>query len=1046
MYLNCHSYYSLRYGTLSVEKLVDEAVRCGVQALALTDINNSTGIMEFIQVCTDKGVKPVAGIEFRRDDELLYVGLARNNEGFRELNDFLSRHNLRNQPLPDRPEELENVYWVLPLRNSEIVKWRNGESEKNKKTHDLTISRSHHFIGVLPSDMNRLLLSRIRHLLSHMVIFSPVTVLDEKSYELHRNFRAVDKNVLLSRLEPGQLASHSEVMRPMDELLEPYREFPVIIRNTEKILEDCSIGFDFRECKNKKSFTGDVYDDHVLLEKLALDGLQYRYGPGNTEALNRVKHELGIISRMGFSAYFLIAWDIIRYSMSRGFYHVGRGSGANSIVAYCLKITDVDPIDLDLYFERFINPKRTSPPDFDIDYSWKERDEVLDYIFKRHGHEHTALLGAMSTFRDRSIIRELGKVHGLPKQEMDLFIKNPGDAINNNHIIKKINELGEMMTDFPNMRTIHAGGVLISEHSITCYTSLDMPPKGFPTTQFDMYVAEDIGFEKLDILSQRGIGHIYETAGIVLKNKGLSVDVHRVNEFKADEEVKKLLRVGKTIGCFYVESPAMRGLLKKLHCDNYGSLVAASSIIRPGVARSGMMREYIFRFHNPGKFKYMHPIMEEQLNETFGVMVYQEDVLKICHHFAGLDLADADVLRRAMSGKYRSKKELQRIVDKFFENCRTFGYPEEVTKEVWRQIESFAGYSFSKAHSASYAVESYQSLFLKAHYPLEFMVGVINNFGGFYPSWVYFNEAKNWGAKIHPPCVNRGEYKTCISGNDVYVGFVHINGMETHVGKVIQPERQRGGEYLDMDDFIHRVPAPLEQLIILVRAGAFRFTGKPKALLLWEVHMLMGRQKPGTGARKPETASRFPAHDSLGRRSINKEQSLVANHPGAYVSRSLHSVADIPLVADQSLFNAQPRKFELPALAQSTIEEVYDEIELLGWPVSNSYFELLETPFRGEVMAREMMNSLGRKVRMLGLLVTIKYVRTVRKEWMHFGTFIDFEGQFFDTVHFPRAVEKYPFGGEGVYLVMGKIVEEFGFPSLEVEKMAKMPLQKDPRS
>ena len=1039
---------------MSVEKLVDEAVCCGVKALALTDINNSTGIMEFIQVCTDKGVKPIAGIEFRREEELLYVGLARNNEGFRELNGFLSHHNLCNRPLPDQPPQTENVYWIYPFQYSDK---RIANSEEGKDTSctsliahgsSLITHRSspfNDFIGILPSDMNRLILSRNRHLMDRMVIFSPVTVLDDKTFELHRNFRAVDKNVLLSRLEPGQTASPDEIMHPVDDLLEPYREFPGVIRNTEKITGDCSIGFDFMECKNKRSFTGNIYDDQILLEKLALDGLQYRYGSRNTEALNRIRHELGIISKMGFAAYFLIAWDIIRYSMSRGFYHVGRGSGANSIVAYCLKITDVDPIDLDLYFERFINPKRTSPPDFDIDYSWKERDEVLDYIFKRYGHEYTALLGAMSTFRDRSIYRELGKVHGLPRQEIDLFIKHPEDAINNNHIIKKISDLGEMMADFPNLRTIHAGGVLISERPVTCYTALDMPPKGFPTTQWDMYVAEDIGFEKLDILSQRGIGHIYETAGIVRKNIGVSVDVHKVNEFKVDEEVKKLLRTGRTIGCFYVESPAMRGLLKKLHCDNYRSLVAASSIIRPGVARSGMMREYIFRFHNPDKFEYLHPVMKEQLKETYGVMVYQEDVLKICHHFAGLDLADADVLRRAMSGKYRSKKELQRIVDKFFSNCREFGYPEEVTKEVWRQIESFAGYSFSKAHSASYAVESYQSLFLKAHYPMEFMAGVINNFGGFYPSWVYFNEARNWGAKIHLPCVNRGEYKTCISGDDMYVGFIHINNLETHVGKAIHLERQRGGDFLDMDDFIRRVQAPLEQMIILIRSGAFRFTGKPKALLLWEAHMLMGKNMlPGSGKTK-NRAGEQESEQRLGRRRGNKEQALVADHPGAYVARSLQPAADTTLPVNPSLFYAQPKKFELPALEQNTLEEVYDEIELLGWPVTHSYFDLLETSFRGEIMAGDMMARLGKKVRMLGLLVTIKYVRTVKKQWMHFGTFIDACGQFFDTVHFPQAVDKYPFRGEGVYLIMGKIVEEFGFPSLEVEKMAKMPLQKDPR-
>ena len=848
------------------------------------------------------------------------------------------------------------------------------------------------------------MLARHRELIPRMVLMAPVTFRNGQEYELHRNFRAVDHNVLLSRLEPHQIAASDEIMLPADELLEICRDFPEIINNTNKLMAACSIDFDFKACKNKKTFTGSCYDDLILLEKLAMDGLEYRYGKDHEEAMRRIRHELDIIDRMKFSSYFLITWDIIRYSMSRGFYHVGRGSGANSIVAYCLRITDVDPIELDLYFERFINPKRTSPPDFDIDYSWKERDEVLDYIFKRYGRKHTALLGAMSTFRDKSIYRELGKVHGLPKGEIDAFLKHPEDAINKNHIIRKINELGEMMADFPNIRSIHAGGVLVSEEPITCYTALDMPPKGFPTTQFDMYVAEDIGFEKLDILSQRGIGHIYEAAELVKKNQGISVDVHHVRAFKEDEKVKEMLRNGRTIGCFYVESPAMRGLLKKLQCENYRTLVAASSIIRPGVARSGMMKEYIFRFHNPDKFKYLHPVMEEQLKETYGVMVYQEDVLKICHHFAGLDLADADVIRRAMSGKYRSKKELQRIIDKFFENCRTSGYPEEVTKEVWRQIESFAGYSFSKAHSASYAVESYQSLYLKAHYPLEFITGVINNFGGFYSSWVYFNEAKISGANLHVPCVNRSEYKTCIRGKDIFLGFIHVAGLEATVGKTIYPERP----YASLEDFIQRVPVTLDQLIILIRVGAFRFTGKPKASLLWEAHMLLGNDQKSTDRH----ASRVTCHVSQ----------------------------KCPL-----LFPTTVKRFELPVLEQNLLSEVYDEIELLGFPITHTYFDLLGTKFRGDILAHDMGTHVGKTIRMLGLLVTIKYVRTIKREWMHFGTFIDANGHFFDTVHFPKAVTQYPFRGDGIYLVKGKIVEEFGFPSMNVEKMAKMPLQSDPR-
>jgi DNA-directed DNA polymerase III PolC len=1049
LFLNCHSYYSLRYGTLSIEKLVETAKSCGITILALTDINNSTGVMDFIKSCKENGIKPVAGIEFRRDGKLLYIGLARNNAGFRELNDFLSYHTIRNLPLPGLAPEFENVVVIYPLSGSEVAKWRSSEirkakserrsseisssevtkwrSSENSPVHQFTSSPARQFFGVPPSMIRTLATINDKAILDRAVILFPVTYANEKEYDLHRNLRAVDNNVLLSRLSPKQVGGPGEVMVPEGRLREIYKDYPQLIRNTEKLLDECSIGFDFSSSKNKKTFTGNPYDDRILLEKLAYDGLGYRYGKSNREAIKRIRHELEIIDKMGFSSYFLIAWDIIRYSMSRGFYHVGRGSGANSIVAYCLKITDVDPIELDLYFERFINPKRTSPPDFDIDYSWKERDEVLDYIFKRYGHQHTALLGAMSTFKGNSIYRELGKVHGLPKAEMDDFLKYPEKANHQNGIIRRISELGSMLVDFPNIRSIHAGGVLISDEPITCYTALDMPPKGFPTTQWDMYVAEDIGFEKLDILSQRGIGHIRETAEIVLKNRAEAVDVHRVQEFKKDENVKQLLKTGETIGCFYVESPAMRGLLKKLRCDNYRSLVAASSIIRPGVARSGMMREYIYRFHHPGEFRYLHPVMEEQLKETYGVMVYQEDVLKICHHFAGLDLADSDVLRRAMSGKFRSKKELERIVNRFFENCRSYGYPEEVTKEVWRQIESFAGYSFSKAHSASYAVESYQSLFLKAHYPLEFMVGVINNFGGFYNSWVYFNEARNCGAILHLPCVNRSDFKTSISGKEIFVGFIHVANLENQVGKTISEERKANGEYHCLEDFIERTGTTLEQMIILIRIGAFRFTGKTKAQLLWEAHLLLGKN-----AELSKSSAR-----------LTRPPSSIFHPPSSIQSEIVNRKSEI---VNPILFYTPPKEYKLPSLEQSAVEDVYDEVELLGFPVKHTYFDLLETSFRGEIMAKEMIDHPGKKVRMLGQLVTIKYVRTVKKEWMHFGTFIDITGHFFDTVHFPDSVKNYPFRGDGIYLVLGKIVEEFGFPSLEVQKMAKMTLKKDPRA
>ncbi|MBN1339304.1 MAG: DNA polymerase III subunit alpha [Bacteroidales bacterium] len=977
MYLNAHSYYSLRYGTLSPEKLVETAASMNINALALTDINNTTAMIDFVKLCGEKGIKPIAGIEFRNGNEFLYTGIAKNNEGFRELNEFVTQHNLSSSHYPVHAPAFENAFIVYPFGRK-----MPGTMSENE------------FTGIRPDEMLKLFGSPYAHDFSNLIIRQPVTFADKKGYMLHRNLRAIDNNILISRLKEEHLARPSDVFMPPDKLLEYYRSYPQIIRNTENLTGECSIGFEFRGAKNKKTFTGNADDDRTLLRKLAFDGLEYRYGSKNSLARQRVEKELDIIFRLGFSAYFLITWDIIRYSMSRGFYHVGRGSGANSVVAYCLRITDVDPIDLDLYFERFINPRRTSPPDFDIDYSWREREEVQDYIFKRYGHKHTALLGATSTFRGKSIFRELGKVYGLPKNEIDELVDHPETGIYKNAITRKIYDISLELIDFPNIRSIHAGGVLISEEPITCYTALDLPPKGFPTTQWDMYVAEDIGFEKLDILSQRGIGHIRDAADIILENRGIRVDIHQVEKFKNDLKVKCQLKKGETIGCFYIESPAMRGLLKKLRCDNYISLVAASSIIRPGVAKSGMMREYIHRFHHPDSFKYLHPVMEEQLKETYGVMVYQEDVLKVCHHFAGLDLADADVLRRAMSGKFRGRKELDRIIEKFFSNCREKGYPEELTKEVWRQIDSFAGYSFSKAHSASYAVESFQSLFLKSYFPLEFITAVINNFGGFYHTWVYFNEARRQGGNVRLPCVNNSRYHTHIKGKDIFTGFVHVANLEHKLCLGIVEERERNGLYENLEDFTGRINPGIEQIVLLIRTGAFGFTGKTKAALLWEAHMLMNRGKPKTHF---------------------------------------------------SLFGNPARKFSLPQLECNALEMAYDEIELIGFPVSMTWFDMLQTPFRGEIMAKDMLQFAGRKVRMAGNLVTIKYVRTVKKEWMHFGTFLDATGEFFDTVHFPSSLKNYPFKGKGIYLILGEITEEFGFPGLTVEKLARLPLKQDPR-
>lgn len=972
--LSLHSYNSLCYGTLSVEALVERASGLGHGVLALADINTTMGVPDFAVECQKRGVRSVVGVEVRDGPELRFTAFAKNNTGYRELNEFLTRHNLTKQPYPAEAPAWENVWVMYPFGSRKPATLRDNE-----------------YLGVRFSQLTKLFASPS---LDKMVALQPATFATADDYYVHQNLRAIDGNVLLSRLDPRSCAAPDEILLPPERVKAAFALYPRLLDNAAKLLDACEFDLD-RTVKNKRTFTGNVYDDRELLRKLAFDGMQYRYGLANKEAYRRIEKELDIIERMNFCAYFLIAWDIVRYSMSQGYYHVGRGSGANSVVAYCLKITDVDPIELDLYFERFLNPKRTSAPDFDLDFSWKERDSVIDYIFKRHGREHTALLGATVTFQDRSVLRELGKVHGLPKGEIDQLVRQPEAFAWQSELGRRLLGIAERIHDLPCQRSIHAGGVLITELPVTCFAALDLPPKGFPTTQFDMYAAEKLGLEKLDILSQRGIAHIREAVELVRRQRGVAIDIHQVDRFKEDPLVKQQLLKAETCGCFYIESPAMRGLLRKLRCSDYTTLVAASSIIRPGVAKSGMMREYIHRFHHPERVDYKHPVLKELLSETYGVMIYQEDVLKVGHYFAGLDLADADVLRRMMGHKMRDKSDFEQVTKRFFENCKAKGYPDALVQELWRQIESFSGYSFSKAHSASYAVESYQSLYLKSHYPLEFQVAVINNFGGFYQTWFYLNEAVRMGAVIHLPCVNRSQYLTSLDGTTVYLGFVHLQGIDGAFVERFVKEREARGSFRDMEDFLARVSFTMEQMVLLIRGGAFSFTGKTKAELLWKAHLHKG--------------------------DARKEQ-------------------------PETLFQVERPRFEFPEFKSDALEDAYDELELYGFPVTMTWFDLLQTRFRGELMASGMLQNMGQRYRMLGKLVTVKYVRTCKGDLMALGTFIDCRGEAFDTVHFPPALKTGPFQGDGVYLLLGKVTEEFGQPSLEVEKMARMPYRPNPKS
>lgn len=972
--LNIHSKYSFKYGLKSPSDIVDWAIENGYRRIALTDINNSGSALSFIQYAQQQDFLPVVGVDVRNDNDQCYVIIAQNNRGFHEMNVFLS--NYLNKKFPAIPDFLPNCYIIYSWK-------KRPEQLKNNERIGITF--------------RELKIQKVIHdpEFENMVALHTMTFETKKDFNVHRLLRAIDKNSLLSKLPENEVAKLEEVFLSFSKFKKLFQEHLHLIKNTQRLLRTCQISFSFGEDavpQNITTYTGSKEQDRQKIEALCKQGVKKRYAALTEEIKERIAHEINTIEQKRYLAYFLVTWDIVSYAKSKNYPHVGRGSGANSIVAYLLGITDVDPLELDLYFERFINLYRKNPPDFDIDFSWTQRDEIIDYIF--HRYPNAALLCTYNTFQYRATIRELGKVFGLPKDDIDKIITKGLDLSQETH--RTLDKYSRLIEGLPNHLSIHAGGIIIPEKPISWYSAHFLPPKGYPTTQFSMLEAEDVGLYKFDILSQRGLSKIHDAMRLIQQHhpQAKLPKIENINLYKHDQRIRKTLQKGEAMGCFYVESPAMRMLLKKLSVSNYIELVAASSIIRPGVSSSGMMQEYILRHKDPKRRENAHPVLLEIMPETYGVMVYQEDVIKVAHHFAGLTLDEADILRRGMSGKYRSRKEFQIIQNTFYENCRTKGYEESLVKTIWHQIESFAGYAFSKGHSASFAVESFQSLYLKAYFPIEYMVATINNGGGYYRTEVYVEEARKAGAEVVAPSIDQSDWLCILEGKYLFLGLGFVQGLEKVTVYRILKQRQQAPFTNDLHEFIKRTQIGLEQLLLLIRINAFRNWGVRKKDLLWKAHLYFKK---------------------------NNGKNIQAD-----------------------LFQSDRKVFTIPALEEERYEQAFEELELLGFSLC-SPFELLQEKISPTIFANDFLRYKGKSVTCYGYLISVKKTTTSKGEQMCFGHFYDAEGGRFDTVHFPDSAKKHPFRGVGIYQLKGVIMEEFDFYTLEVSEMVRLNMMKDVR-
>ncbi len=999
-HLHVHSNFTFLSGAAPIEDLLERAGALGMKALALTDTNGLYGAIPFYKAAQARGIQPILGVELDDPQQpaLKAVLLAESREGFSHICRLITRRKLHEQFC--LVEELAEIPpGVIVLTTQPAVLKRLSATLNSDALYGELAPATH------GTDRRRIrqVIDLARRNNIPLVATNDVHFLHPADHLQHRLLRAIGTNGTLFSVNGQEQASPHSHLASAAQMRRAWGEIPAAVRNTEAIRERCQLQLPLGTYRFPNFLLPRGETPFSYLWKISFEGLKRRYQPLTERAIERLKYELEVIAHLGFSTYFLVVWDIAQRARTLRIPTIGRGSAANSIVSYCLGITHVDPLAHNLYFERFLNPQRRSPPDIDLDFCWKRRDQILQYVYQAYGHDRVAMISTVVTLGARAAVREVAKVLGLEADEIKrLTSRIPHWGVYDLATIREtVPECRELPWDqqpyrtvaavaqrimgFPRHLSVHPGGMVISPTPLTDDLPLERAPKGLIITQYDMFAVEDLGLVKIDLLGQRSLGVFQDTLEAVERHQGHKPEAENLTVVFEDKPTRRLIREGQTMGCFYIESPAMRALLKKLHTDTFEGLTAASSVIRPGVAESGMMDQYIQRHHDPSRAHYLHPKLKELLEETYGVMVYQEDVIKVAHHLAGMSLEEADLLRRAMSGKLRSEEAMAQLESKFVTACRRQGVRKNVAEEVWRQIESFAGYAFCKAHSASYAILSFQVAYLKAHYAAEFMAAVLSNGGGFYGAGAYIQEARRLGLKILLPDINKSAYEYIGSDGTIRIGFMEVKGLSLASVESILETREEG-YFTSLSDLIERTRAGFKELYTLIRCGALDCFELSRPELLWRLEVL-GRHREAT------------------RKAPDPQE----------VRRDLTRI--VPRIPEYSL-----------------AERCLIELETFGFMASRHPLELLvpQSLTEGMITAAQMGDHVGREVKMIGWLISAKrIIGRKTREPMKFMSMEDLTGTFEVTL-FPGVYRQYAHLtlGHGPYQVTGRVEENYGAYSL----------------
>ncbi len=1013
VHLRVHSYFSLLEGVPSPHAIAKTARSIGMPAVGLTDHNHLGGAVEFYRACLEEGIRPLIGLEIDLEaparnlqpqevssssfDAQRITLLAESTAGWSSLCRLVGALQLRENPQQPCPIDLlaQHKEGLLALGNTCLEDLR-----------DLFAGCL--YIALAGRDAH--LEGQARWLAVPVVAAPPVFFLVPGDAALQRLVTAIRLNCSLS--EAGNAAApQSAWMASGVEMANRFSGLLEALVSTLEIAERCC-------CKLP---IGMPHFPHIdlpvgqtaiqVLRQKAEAGARQRYPEMTKEIHARLDHELDVIEARGFEPVFLIMEKILTFARRRGIPFSSRGSAASSLVAYCLGITLPDPLYYNLYFERFLNPARSTPPDIDTDLCSRQRDEVIRYVFEEFGEQRVAMVGTINRFRPRSALGDAAKAYGLPPEMIRRltsllpygFFANleareakpgysPFSELRQAHPEPRYHQLfrdAEALLELPRHHSVHAGGVIIGPDDLAGLVPLQRSgTKGVVITQFDLESVEQMGLIKIDLLGIRGLTVLGDVAKAVYswRRKDYRKPLDVLEEITGDDPMTAdLVEQGKTIGCFQIESPGMRATLREIRARTPDDLVAALALYRPGPMTGGMKTAFVRRFKGEEPVSHLHPALAPLLDETYGVILYQEQVLRIAHELAGLSLADADLLRRAMS-HFDPGKQMKLLQERFVNGVlEKSGLPEEIAQRVWEMMAAFAGYGFPKAHAASYAWVAWRSAWCKAHFPAEFLAGVLANWGGYYSQRVYLSEARRLGLKVRPPHINHSKREFSVAypaGEPVlFMGLDQVRDLTTRLQERIITLRP----FFSIDDFLLRADPRPQEAVNLVKVGALDGFGTIPDLL--------------------ERIKGAP------RRS---------KQPG--------------------LFNFM---YQITGEDWSLDQRTAAQQEILGIEVEAHPLELYASRIAasGALTSVEAAGKIGERVTVAGVRQTGRRSRTARGEIMAFLTLEDLEGTL-DVVIFPAVFQRIRsvWGSSSPVLITGiiKLDEERAEPVLHAEKIIKL--------